>query len=212
MKIVVTDPDDAKIIVKTGGLQNPAFKLRVAPKVDNNTWTKNSSIVWKDGKGFPVGADNAAVVLKWRFTSDDDHQIPITLNFWSNVEDGRTVVTVDYSAEKPGLTFQSVHIIIPCKAKELPQVSNADGSHHYDNKEKSLVWTIDEISESKNKGSLEFSVPEVDPDIFYPISILFTSPQTYADIQVEAVVSAESGKEVGYQYETSLGVEKYTVE
>jgi len=166
MKIVVSDPDDAKIIIKTTGLTNPEFKLRVAPKVDSNSWTKNAAVLWKDGKGFPVGADNAAVVLKWRFSSGDDRQIPITLNFWSNVEDGRTVVTVDYQAEKAGFTFQNVHIIIPCKAKELPQVSNADGTHHYDNKEKSLVWTIDEISESKSKGSLEFSLPEVDPDIF----------------------------------------------
>jgi len=42
--------------------------------------------------------------------------------------------------------------------------------------------------------------------------VLFTSPQTYADIQVEGVVMADSGKEVGYHYESSLGVEKYTVE
>lgn len=37
---------------------------------------------------------------------------------------------------------------------------------------------------NKSACSLEFTVPEVDPDIFYPITVSFTSRQTYADVQV----------------------------
>jgi hypothetical protein len=79
-----------------------------------------------------------------------------------------------------------------------------------------LVWRIPSIGSGNKSGALEFSVPELDPDVFFPLQISFESAQTLSGIQVEAVVQAgedaSAGAEVAFHADTRMSVEKYTVE
>jgi len=213
MKLIIFDPDEAKIVLRTTGLKSAAFKSRLHPKINEASWKKDGLLALKEvGKGFPVGADNAPVILKWRMVSDDEKEIPISLNFWPTNEAGRSVVSLEYNVEKGGVVLRDVHIIVPCKQKDAPQVTHCDGHTAFDNKDRSLVWSIEEISDEKSKGSLEFNVAEVDSDSFYPLSVLFTSSELYSQFAVEAVVDSDSGQPVEHHIDSSLSVEKYTVE
>jgi hypothetical protein len=118
-----------------------------------------------------------------------------------------------------------------------------------------LVWSIAEVSDEKagakyatllgcllsgsvltvcsclclvsSSRRLEFSIPEVADDEFYPIGVQFTSDTTYSGIQVSAscrfpythwmlmqitsVVHAETQKPVKFAQRAVLGVERYTI-
>ena len=75
----------------------------------------------------------------------DDTEIPFTINFWPNNEDGRTVVSAEISHVKAGVPFKYVFVSIPCRSAE-PKVSACDGDHKYTRND-GLVWRIEEISD-----------------------------------------------------------------
>jgi len=211
MKLCVYDPDDSKIIIRTSGLkESDGFKCRLHPKINKNLWTKDNALGLQDaGKGFPVGSDNAPVVLKWsKKASESD--VPFTLVFWPNVEHGQTVVNVEYNMEKP-LTLKNIMITIPCPSSEPPEVRNCDGDFKYDQKSKVLTWSIAEVTPDNKTGSFEFGVPELDADSFYPININFSSLQTLSGLRVESVVNTDDSQLHEYTADYTLGVEKYTI-
>jgi len=213
LKVVVYDPDQSRLIVKTNGIKNPAFKTKLHPKFNQQAWNESGSLVLKEaGKSLPVGSENAPVILKWRMTSKEEKDIPFTVNFWPSNENQQSVVNVEYQAEKPGLVLSDVRIIIPCKSSGSPDVRHVDGSFSFDNKEKTLTWNVEEISEQHPKGSMEFAIGEVDSDTFYPISVLFSSLTPYVNIQVVGVHDVDSNKSFEFQHLNSLAVEKFTVD
>jgi len=61
-------------------------------------------------------------------------------------------------------------------------------------------------------GRLEFSVPEMDADDFFPLQISFSSTDTYSGIRVEAVTDTESDSAVDFHQNVSLSAEQFTVE
>jgi hypothetical protein len=98
MKLSVFDPDNGRIVVKTTGpfSKDAGFQARLHPKVDKAAWAADGTIKLKDGsKSFPVGADNAAMVLKWRVVTKDESLIPFSINFWPNEEDGKSVISCE---------------------------------------------------------------------------------------------------------------------
>jgi len=213
MKLVIHDPDDSKIVVKTNGIARKDCKSRLHPNLNTVLWNSENSLGLKDAsKSFPVGSDNAVTILKWRLVSASEADMPITIGFWDSPENGRTTVNLTYKVEKVGTTLNDVHVLIPCKTREAPESTASDGSAHFDNKEKQLVWTIDTIADSNKSGRLDFTVPEMDGDLFFPLSVLFTSPNLFSALQVLGVVDAESGEDVPFALNASLSVEKFTVE
>jgi len=213
LRVIIHDPDDFKIVVKTNGIKKPSVKCRLHPKINQELWTQDGSLGLKESnKPLPIGPDNSLVIARWKMTSEDDREVPFTVNFWPNNENGRSVVSAEYQIEKSGIVLNDVHIIIPCKSRDAPEVGHVDGTYSFDNKEKALVWSIEEISAAKRKGTLEFSTAEVDVDTFYPINILFTSAQTYSEVEVLGVVDATTSNPVPYTTTVSLSVEKFIVE
>jgi len=214
MKLTIYDPDDSKIVVKTNGPLDKAagWKCMMQPKVNPRAFQSDGSIGLTDKtKGFPVGSDNPVALVRWRMQTDDESQVPFSLNFWPEVEDGQSVVNVEFSLVKQ-LDLRNVVISIPCRSSQPPEVRQIDGHHHYDHHKKLFTWTIDQISPDNDHGSLEFSVPEVDSESFYPISINFNSDQTYSGFQVTAVTGAESDRSVKFASRSALAVEKYIIE
>ena len=59
---------------------------------------------------------------------------------------------------------------------------------------------------------MEFSIPDVDSDEFFPLHVSFVSHNTYAGLMVESVVSAESGEPVDFTSDVSLSAGNYVVE
>lgn len=215
LRLTIYDPDDAKIVLHTNNAlkKDANFKARLNPKMSKAAWDKEGSLALTDVAGkFPCGSDNALGLLRWRMESKDESNLPLSLNFWPSVEDGRTVVSAQFSTEKPNLTLRDVRVYIPCKSSEAPDVKQIDGEFTFDQKKGLLTWMISEISPDASTGSLEFSVPELDGDSFYPIRVEFTSDVTYSGFTVDKVAHAETGKDVKFNVQTVFGVDKYIIE
>lgn len=216
LKLAVFDPDQAKIAIKTNGPlgKEQGWKCRLHPKIDNKQWQTDGTLCLKDpSKGFPVGSDNAPKICQWQMTTNEESEVPFTLNFWPNSEDGMSVVSVEYSQENKNLSLKNVMISIPCPSTEPPSVESCQGEHFYDHKEKVFVWKIPEIDEDNDSGSLEFSVPEIDGDEFFPINIQFTSSDTYSGLEVSDIVLLEEDEaSCDFNSDVRLVSEKFLVE
>jgi hypothetical protein len=215
LKLTIFDPDDAKVVITTDGplSKDRGFKCRLHPKIDSKAYEAEGVLGLKDAaKGFPVGSDNAPVILRWRMQTAEEGEIPFTLNVWPNVEDGRSVVSVEFEHNNKTLTLNDVQISIPCDSSEPPEVTKNDGEFRFDHKEKMLVWSIEEISEECPTGALEFSVPEIDDDAFFPVKIFFASHQTYANLSVTGVNHSETGEVHEFNSHVRLVTEDFSIE
>jgi hypothetical protein len=215
LKLTIFDPDDAKVVLATDGplSKDRGFKCRLHPKIDSKAYESEGILGLKDaGKGFPVGSDNAPVILRWRLQTTEEGEIPFTLNVWPNVEDGRSVVSVEFEHNNKNLTLNDVQISIPCDSSEPPEVTKNDGEFRFDHKEKVLVWSLDEISAEVSQGALEFSVPEIDDDAFFPVKIFFASNQTYANLSVTGVTHSETGEVHEFNSHVRLVTEDFSIE
>jgi len=210
LKVAVFDPDDAKLILKTSGLERE-FKANVNPKVSRQAWEQAQTIQLPDpSKMFPLGSENAPVIVKWRLVSTSDSLPPFVVNCWPNPEDGLSVVSVEVTKnDKCRITPRDIRILVPCQSSEAPEVRQHDGDYDFNPKSKVLGWTIPELEDT---ARLEFSVPEVDDDSFFPLNISFTSDQSYSGLQVVAAQHAETGKPIEFSQKTLLSVEKFVVE
>ena len=56
--------------------------------------------------------------LMWRKVESSDRSLPITINFWPNVENGQTVVSVEYQADKK-ILLEEVIVRIPCPSSNI---------------------------------------------------------------------------------------------
>lgn len=213
LKVTIYDPDDSKLAINTSYNKSKEIKWRLNPRINKAAFEQDGVIVPTDAtKPWPVGSDNAPVILRWRLQSSDESLVPLTLNFWPNVEDGRSVVNVEYACDRPGLTLRDVRIVIPCISRETPELKADDGDVTFDPKQQRIFWSIPEVSRESGGGSLEFSIKEVDPDMFFPITVAFTSENTYANIEVVSCTHAETQQSIAYEAVSVLGVEKYIVE
>jgi len=145
MKLSIFDPDDARILVLTNGplQEKDGFKCRLHPKINKQLWASSGTLGLGDAtKSFPVGSDNAPIILKWRKESSSDSDIPLSLNFWPNVENGQTVVSVEYSADNAKVDLHNVLVQIPCgQSREAPDVTACEGDYTFDQKAKSVTAT-----------------------------------------------------------------------
>ena len=98
MKLIVTNPKDARLIIHTTDINDEYnFKFKFNPKVNSKVFNKTGHIQRKDmSSAYSIGNDNATIVAKWLLRSKETELLPFTLNFWPNPENGQTLVTIDY--------------------------------------------------------------------------------------------------------------------
>jgi len=256
IRVVVLDPDESKIIINTSGApNNSAIKFKLHPTFDTKQFDQTGVLANKDRtKAYPVGTENASVVCKWRLQSTDEADVPIHVNFWDQVNQNRSTAIADFKTSGQNaavgrvqpFTLRDVHIVIPCKSNAAPQIESDQGHVAFDNKEKVLMWSLEQVGPVllgrdwigatgylhilgeeiwhlvgeymlaggwlPSDGKLEFSIPTVASESFFPINVVFTSNQTYSGIQVLSVVDAESGEPIEYNASSSLTVEKFVIE
>ncbi len=195
MKVLVFDPSDTKIAIKTNGALTQAWKPQLKPGLDKPRFVQQGVLALADeSKAFTIGSEGN-ILVRWRqATAGTDANPPFLLNFWSNPENGRSVVSAEFFAEGDSPTVERVTIAIPCpSAGQAPVVNSVDGEARYDARARMLFWDVPAISgrggaEGATRGALEFSVAEVDNQAFFPISLAFTASKPFSGISVEEIV------------------------
>jgi hypothetical protein len=73
----IANEDDGKIKIAIRNNDSRNLQLQTNPNIDKNLFKNNSVIGLRDPtKSFPIGTDVG--VLKWRFQSQEETEIPLT--------------------------------------------------------------------------------------------------------------------------------------
>jgi len=208
LAVTVYDERISRIAVHVAVGANKNFQLKTHPNINKPLFTKQSVLALKDtARNFPNGTP--AGILKWRFTSGEDDQLPLSVNCWpSTAKDGLTYVNIEYEKRAP---FDLHNVVIAIPVPDSPDVGDIEGVYQVDNKRNLLLWKIALIDESNSSGNMEFNVPATPNSFFFPLNISFTAQKTFCDIQVLSVVQEENGQEIAYSQPTELQVENYQI-
>ena len=125
-------------------------------------------------------------MLRWRqITQGAECVAPFTVNFWANSERGRTLVSAEYTTQPGAAPVQQVVAGIHCPSGQ-PTPTAIDGELTFDPSTRTALWRIPDGSSS---ASLEFSLPEVDNESFFPIQFGFASSRPFSKIAIVDVVA-----------------------
>ncbi|XP_034653650.1 coatomer subunit delta [Drosophila subobscura] len=207
----ITDEACGRILLKLSPSHAQGLQLQTHPNVDKELFKARSMIGLKNlAKPFPMNTDVG--VLKWRFVSQDETAIPLTINCWpSDNGEGGCDVNIEYELEAQHLELQDVAIIIPLPMNVQPTVAEYDGTYNYDARKHVLQWHIPIIDAANKSGSMEFSCNASIPGDFFPLQVSFVSKTTYAGVIAQDVIQVDSEASVKYSSESILFVEKYEI-
>ncbi|XP_030564379.1 coatomer subunit delta [Drosophila novamexicana] len=207
----ITDESRAHIRVLLANNDTQGIQLQTHPNVDKELFKSRAMIGLKiPTKPFPLNTDVG--VLKWRFITQDESAIPLTINCWpSDNGEGGCDVNIEYELEAQHLELQDVAIVIPLPLNVQPSVAEYDGTYKYDARKHVLLWNIPIIDAANKSGSMEFSCSASIPGDFFPLQVTFVSKTPYAAISALDVVQVDNNESVKYSSETILFVEKYEI-
>ncbi|KAK3082782.1 hypothetical protein FSP39_005187 [Pinctada imbricata] len=210
VKVKINDEQYGKVKVNIINNDKKGIQLQTHPNVDKKLFASTSCIALKNqDKAFPMNQEVG--VLKWRFQTQDEDMMPLSINCWPNDTGNGCDVNIEYELKQTELELNDVSIIIPLPSGVgSPVVGECDGEYNYDSRKSHLEWTLPVIDSSNESGSMEFSIAG-HPDDFFPVNINFISKKSYCDLQVADVRSCENEQNVKYSSEVIFYVDKYEV-
>lgn len=213
IKIISQNEDDAKLRISVLN-KNKALQLQTNPNIDKVLFKQNSIVGLKDAtKSFPLNTDCG--ILKWRFQSLDESDIPLTLNCWPSETKNGFDVCIEYELQKLNLELDSVNIQVPISRTigVAPLVKHIDGDYKFDKLKNILIWQIANIDKTNSNGSIEFSVSGGGHvNDFFPINVNFSSQKSYCDLQIAQVCHiSDLSQAVKHSLETNFTVDQYNI-
>ncbi|KAI9589270.1 hypothetical protein GQX74_007439 [Glossina fuscipes] len=207
----ITDENLGRIKVQLQNDDTHGIQLQTHPNVDKELFKTRSIIGLKNPtKPFPLNTDVG--VLKWRFVSQDDSAIPLTINCWpSENGEGGCDVSIEYDLEAQHLELQDVTIVIPLPVNVQPNVVEYDGTYNYDSRKHILQWNIPVIDAANKMGSMEFSCSSSIHGDFFPVQATFVSKTPYVALKAKDVTLVDDDSSVKFSTETLLFVDKYEI-
>jgi len=153
-------------------------------------------------------------VLKWRYQTTNEREIPLTITVWPNVgNDGKTNVNVEYEV-CPAFELSDVLVKIPIVGKSAPRVSSEEGSHKFDSKNNILEWQLPFINRDNPRGAIEFVIDAWDnsgnTSWLFPVLVNFSSRTTFSSLRVTGVTQP-NGDPIPFTERRELQVHDYTV-
>ncbi|CAF0862192.1 unnamed protein product [Adineta ricciae] len=205
----VKSEDCGRITVAIDNKESRGVQLQTHPNIDKKLFT-NDSLIGLKNSDRPFPANQEVGVLKWRYTSTDDSEIPLTINCWPNeTPNGGCDVNIEYELQNKNLVLKDVQISVPLPGGgQTPVIDKIDGDYQFDSRKTTLIWTLPVIDQSNSEGSLEFSVRGKASD-FFPIQVDFVSETPFCNIKIAGVRSVVNRESVAYSSETNLLVDKY---
>jgi len=189
---------------------NPLVQLQTHPNIDKELLKNKTQVALKNpARPFPLNTDVG--VLKWRITTTDESNIPLSINCWpSDNGQGGCDVNIEYQLEQDQLELQDVVITIPIPhGSGTPVVAECDGDYTYE-KRGALLWQLPMIDAKNKTGSIEFSC-DGNPDDFFPVQVAFFSKKSYSGIEVLDCYEVDSETVVKHSTETILVGDRYEI-
>lgn len=207
----ISDEKYGRIKVVLANKDTRGIQLQTHPNVDKELFKTKSEIGLKNpAKPFPLNNDIG--VLKWRYQTNDDKCVPLSINCWpSDNGAGGCDVNIEYELEHTEKELNDVTITIPVPTHCSPNITECDGDYNYDQRKNTLTWSLPLIDSSNKSGALEFSASNASQNDFFPLQIHFSSNQSYASVKCTEVKLVEEESPVKYSSETVLFTQKYEI-
>ncbi|XP_014664925.1 PREDICTED: coatomer subunit delta-like [Priapulus caudatus] len=207
----ISDEHCNRIRVKIDNKDNKGVQLQTHPNIDKKLFQSESIISLKNpAKPFPLNTDIG--VLKWRFQTQDEAFMPLSINCWPSQTGSGCDVNIEYTLEQEQLELSDVVVIIPLPAGSgNPVVTEYDGQYSHDKSRAKLEWQIPVVDKSNKSGSMEFSIGGGSADDFFPVSVSFVSKKSYCDLLIDDVIEQDSTESVRYSTDIAFYVDKYEV-
>lgn len=207
----ISDEKYGRIRVQLQNEDQRGIQLQTHPNVDKELFKSRCQIGLKNpAKPFPINTDVG--VLKWRYQTQDESAVPLTINCWPSEKPEKGCdVNIEYELEHTRLELQDVCISIPVPLASAITISECDGDYKMDARKCALVWNLPVIDASNKQGSLEFTVPYAKPDEFFPLEVSFSSKIPYADLRAVKVQLVDDESDVKYSTETLFYPDKYEI-
>ena len=212
MSLEVFDPATALVQVVTAQGNNPGFQFKTHPNMNKQLYNSQGVLTLKDpSRPFPT--NSSLGVLKWRYQTREEDQVPLVINCWPSPSGSETYINIEYEATDQ-FDLHNVQILVPVPSADAPTVNSMDdGDYRFDRKNCCLIWELPLIEASNRSGAMEFVTVAADAAAFFPIEVAFTSPKTFCDIAVEGVVRSEDGSKVdNFRLSTTMATDRYVVE
>jgi len=213
MALEVHSPDATHVrIICAMGNNAGKFQFKTHPNIDKNLFNGESILGLKDpNRPFPT--NSSLGVLKWRFQSQEESDVPLLINCWPTPSGSETFVNIEYEATD-AFDLREVQIFIPVGTSECPTVNSIEeGDYRFDGRNGCLLWEIPLVDGSNRSGSMEFVVPACDTEAFFPIEASFHSNRIFCPVKVAEVVNMSDGSSVeDREVSVSLLTERYMVE
>lgn len=191
-----TDVGAAASIAVNKAQLPPNFNYATHPKVDKKGYEQKGVLGLKGGKDFPIG--RAVGILRWSYGGED--AAPITINCWPEDEgSGMINVNIEMEMTRTDLVLQDVNILLPLGTTEAPHIESIDGQYKHDPRAGMMCWHFDVLDSNTTTGSLEFSIPGNNPDVFFPIQIGFRSETLLCPITLTGITNNKTGAPIPNQ-------------
>ncbi|GLH15562.1 hypothetical protein R5R35_013698 [Gryllus longicercus] len=206
----ISDEKWGRIRVQLENKDARGIQLQTHPNVDKELFKSKGQVGLKNpSKPFPLHTDVG--VLKWRFQTQDESCIPLSINCWpSENGQGGCDVNIEYELEHEDMELNDVCITIPLPMGTTPIVNECDGEYNHDSRKNVLMWTLPIIDYSNKSGSLEFSATAL-PGDFFPVQVYFVSKRSYADLKITEVLLVDDDTPVKYTADAIFFTDKYEI-
>ncbi|XP_058056354.1 coatomer subunit delta [Anopheles bellator] len=207
----ISDDKFGRIKVQLDNADQRGIQMQTHPNVDKELFRNQNQIGLKNpAKPFPLNTDVG--VLKWRYQTQDESAVPLTINCWpSENAEGGCDVNIEYELEHPRLELHDVCITIPLPMGITPSIAECDGDYNHDSRKNILQWNLPVIDASTKQGSMEFTVPNSIPGDFFPLDVTFSSKIPYAELAPAKVLLVDDGAEVKFSAETIFYTDKFEI-
>jgi len=206
----ITDESYGKTKVYLGAGARKDLQMQPHPNIDKKLFAAENILALKNmNKPFPVNQD--AGVLRWRFQTNDDSNMPLSINCWPNETGSGCDVNIEYELEQDDMELNDVTICIPLPSGVgAPVVNDCEGDYRHDSRHNILEWSLPLIDSNNKSGAMEFSIGG-HPDDFFPINVSFVSKKSYCNIELTDIQLVDSESSIKYSTETLLYVDKYEI-
>ncbi|XP_071449901.1 coatomer subunit delta [Hetaerina americana] len=200
-----------RIRVQLENKDTRGIQLQTHPNVDKELFKMKSLVGLKNpSKPFPLNTEVG--VLKWRFHTQDESFIPLSINCWpSDNGQGGCDVNIEYELEHDQMELNDVCITIPLPVGNTPVVKECDGEYSVEGRKGQILWNLPIIDASNKSGTLEFTAPNTNPDQFFPLNVSFAYKQSYADLKISEVMLVDDDSPVKFSVKTVFFAEKYEI-
>ena len=194
LKLVVFDPDEAKLALQLAGPLPAAWKCQFKPGMDRAKAQENILVQADPTKSYPLGTESATTLARWRGSLASGLAAPFNVNVWATTSAHRTSVSAEIYCETPGVNLQNVQVYFRSKGPESTiEIKEIDGSSTFFDGTH-LIWRIATLDASANgRASIEFAIDAIPEDELFPLPVRFASERSLSGMAVTAAYNVETG-------------------